>query len=82
MQPKNKWVFKKKQQIVVNQETSKHINPNLGMIFLKNSHKIQYFVITYNGKESEKRIYNVCVYVYVYVHVCVCNWITVLYTWH
>ena len=63
--------IKKKQQIVINQDTSKHINTNLGMIFLKNSHEIQYFVITHKGKESEKRIYNVCVYVYVYV--CVCN---------
>ena len=34
---------------------------------------IQYLVIAYNRKESEKNIY-VCMYIY--------NWITLLYTWN
>ena len=50
------------------------------MIFLKNSHRTQYFVISYKRRESEKEYICVCVcicmyiciYVYIYVTESLC----------
>ena len=33
---------------------------------------LQYFIITYNGKESEKECVCVCVYIYIYITESLC----------